>query len=331
MGTNNLQVGGFVEDKNRGKRILTIYQRAKSGVLIVKGELATEFGVTKKTIQRDIAIINTFFDKNGLNSKLKYDFSLKGQLLKGDEASYLLAEEILLIAKILLESRALPRKEIGELLDKLLHLSTKENSDLIKRIIKSEKSTYKQLKHSKLISNELWQLSVAIQEKREIEIYYKKESDGLAKFHQLQPLGVVFSEFYFYLIANKDSVSYPIVYRVDRMTAIKIKESKFEIKEAQRFEEGTFRQRVQFMYTGELVTILFYFKGPSIQAVLDKLPTAQVIREDAGKGVLIRAEVYGKGIQMWLLSQGDHVEVISPNAFRQEMKIKLKKMLSNYD
>ena len=74
-----------------------------------------------------------------------------------------------------------------------------------------------------------------------------------------------------------------------------------------RFEEGEFRKRVQFMYGGKLQKIKFWFYGDSVEAVLDRLPTAQII-EQGEKGYLISAEVFGKGVDMWLRSQGDWVE-----------------------
>ena len=74
-----------------------------------------------------------------------------------------------------------------------------------------------------------------------------------------------------------------------------------------RFEEGEFRKRVQFMYGGKLQKIKFWFHGDSVEAVLDRLPTAQII-EQGEKGYLISAEVFGKGVDMWLRSQGDWVE-----------------------
>lgn len=55
----------------------------------------------------------------------------------------------------------------------------------------------------------------------------------------------------------------------------------------------------------------FWYKGWSLEAVLDKLPTAKVIKEDVeNKRYLIRAETFGKGIDMWLKSQGDYIEVV---------------------
>ncbi len=61
------------------------------------------------------------------------------------------------------------------------------------------------------------------------------------------------------------------------------------------------------MYSGELKKVTFEFSGPSLEAILDKLPTAEVIGEKDGV-YTIRAESYGEGIHMWLNSQGDWVK-----------------------
>ncbi|MCI7813011.1 MAG: hypothetical protein MR543_04940 [Robinsoniella sp.] len=54
---------------------------------------------------------------------------------------------------------------------------------------------------------------------------------------------------------------------------------------------------------------VFWYKGLSVEAVLDRLPTAKILKEEDGK-YLISAEIFGTGIKMWLRSQGDAVEVV---------------------
>ena len=83
------------------------------------------------------------------------------------------------------------------------------------------------------------------------------------------------------------------------------------------------------MFPGKLQTIRFEFTGPSVQAVLDKLPTAKIIERD-GKKYLIEAEVYGNGIKMWILSQGAWVKVVSPQDFAEDVKCTIEKMLESY-
>ena len=89
--------------------------------------------------------------------------------------------------------------------------------------------------------------------------------------------------------------------------------------ESPGFDEGLLRRRSLFMWPGKLRTIRFEFTGPSVQAVLDKLPTATIIEHENGK-YLIEAEVYGDGIKMWLLSQGAWVKVIKPEELVEQIR-----------
>ena len=108
---------------------------------------------------------------------------------------------------------------------------------------------------------------------------------------------------------HKDSICLPLYAIVDRIRSFKVLDEHFHVPYRDRFEEGEFRKRVQFMYGGKLEHIKFRYTGPSIEAVLDRLPTAEVIEAD-GDGWIIRAEVFGKGIEMWLMSQGNYIEKI---------------------
>ena len=130
----------------------------------------------------------------------------------------------------------------------------------------------------------------------------------------------MFSEYYFYLTAfiDDDKVrenfnvlndSFPTIYRIDRIQSLKVLDETFHIPYKDRFEEGEFRKRIQFMYGGKLRKIKFEYTGYAVEAVLDRLPTAKIISEEDGKYV-ISAEVFGDGIDMWLRSQGDRIKMI---------------------
>lgn len=63
------------------------------------------------------------------------------------------------------------------------------------------------------------------------------------------------------------------------------------------------------MYSGELRKIKFKFSGEYIEALLDRLPTAEILAEENGI-YIIKVEVYGNEIDMWLRSQGDEIKII---------------------
>ena len=60
------------------------------------------------------------------------------------------------------------------------------------------------------------------------------------------------------------------------------------------------------MYGGKIQRVKFLYKGESIESVLDRLPTAKILDENDGI-YTVSAEVFGKGIEMWLRSQGDNI------------------------
>lgn len=119
----------------------------------------------------------------------------------------------------------------------------------------------------------------------------------------------MFSEYYFYLIAYMadGSKDFPTVFRIDRISSFQGTEVRFHIPYRDKFNDGEFRKRVQFMYSGELRRVKFEYSGPSVEAVLDRLPTAEILEEKDG-GYIITVEVFGKGIDMWLRSQGAYVK-----------------------
>lgn len=322
----------MVDVSDQNVRLLMIYQQLIKGAALSKKDLATEFGVNEKTIQRYFGHIRSFLLDQHSKDELVYDRKLNKYILVQEKPQFLLAEEILAISKIILDARAFPKEETHQLLNKLVSLAKDENKTLIDSIIHNEKQLFVELQPKMSVLDSMWGIAQAIHERREIEIYYKKELAPIAKPVLLQPLGLIFSEYYFYLIAYDidNHVSFPKVYRVDRITTFKVTNKRFKVQHVKKFEEGEFRKRVQFMYTGDLITIEFYFKGASPQAVLDRLPTATIKSRDPEKGIKFSAEVYGKGIQMWLLSQGPNIEVISPPSFRQTMKQLLKETYTQY-
>ena len=101
----------------------------------------------------------------------------------------------------------------------------------------------------------------------------------------------------------------PTVFRVDRIAKVAGNKKNFKTPYREEFNDGEFRKRVQFMFTGRLQKVRFEFSGASIESILDKLPTARIISEKDGV-YLMEAESYGDGIHMWLRAQGDIVRLI---------------------
>lgn len=313
-------------------RILSIFEKLKDREGINAQKAAQEFGVNEKTIKRDINDIRSYIDyRNYNNLSIVYKRSEKAYFLTGSEDITLDKKDILAICKILLESRAFCCEEMDHIINSVLHNVSYEDKKFIKKIIGNELLKFTPLEHKEKLLDRIWGLSKFIHNKETIEIKYKK-TDGEIVKRKVRPVSIIFSEYYFYLIAyfNNSKTEMPIVYRVDRIINYKSLKVKFRVDESERFQDGEFRKRIQFMYSGELMKVKFEFTGPSLEAVLDKLPTSRILESNKEKHI-IEAEVYGKGIKMWLLSQGSGIKVLSPKSFVDEMALEAKKIYEIYN
>ena len=307
-------------------RLLKLYNRLLKNDDIDIEEYAKENGVSTRTVERDIKCIKDFLADNEDKSRelIRIKRKKKYQLSYSEDSINLTKSEILAISKILLASRAFLKDEISLIIDKIVkQCGPGQDLDLIQELLKNEKFHYIELQHKKSFINNIWDLGEAIKDKKKVEIAYKK-MDGIMVKRVIDPVGLMFSEYYFYLLAhienidkekyfcNKDDL-YPTIYRLDRIEDFEVLNEKYTpTLYKNRFQEGLFRKQVQFMTGGKLRKLKFIYKGSSIEALLDKIPTAKA--KEIDKNIYeIKAEVFGNGIDRWILSQGDAIEIIEDN------------------
>ena len=302
------------------ERIINLYNRLNDGEILVKADEASRFGVNERSIQRDLDDIRAYFANDvESNRELVYDRSKKGYVLVQNQKKSLTNSEILTVCKILLESRSLTKEEMYPIIDKLLQCCVPyKNYKQVADLISNEKFHYLEPHHGRKFVDDMWDISSAVYEHRLMRIRYQKLKEPDKVMRLIQPVGIMFSEYYFYLCAyisvSEDTPDvpkrpFPTIYRIDRIAEFEVLDEHFHVPYAERFEEGEFRKRIQFMFGGELRKIQFLYKGISIEAVLDRFPTAEIVSHD-DRGWLIKAEVYGDGVDIWLRGQGDIIEVI---------------------
>lgn len=331
---------------SKNSRTLDMYVRLCEGKTINKSHEAERFGVDERSIQRDIDDIRTFLSNRqatdiGDSRNVEYIRAKKGFVMTGTEGSMMSNSEILAVSKILLESRAFTKRELSIILEKLVEGCVPlKNMKLVSDLIANEKYHYVELNHKEYIQDKMWNIGMDIHEQNLVLIKYARASAPREEIQRIvEPISILFSEYYFYLnafIVEEDEsgkyvhkYSYPAIFRIDRIKSYKELNKKFRVSYANRFEEGEFRKRIQFMYAGKLMSIKLKFYGENPEPILDRLPTARVV-EQYDKEYIIDAEVYGKGIIMWLLSQKDNVEVLKPKSLRDEMRETLLSMLERY-
>lgn len=320
-------------ENQKNERLLEIFFRALKGEIISVRKFAAEYEVSKKSISRDIAEIQNFLSEHRelmQNAELVYSYKDRAYILNSDE--FLKNKELFSLVKIILGSRALNKEEVLTLISKLKKFTTVQDRKVLENIIRKEVYHYHEVKSDcRSVIDNLWKIIRSIEEKRTITITYYKMNRNEVK-RKVKPVSVMFSEYYFYMIAYRsDDLTYkPVYFRIDRISAITEHHEKFQLEKKYDFDEGDLREKNQFMFPGDTVKIRFEFSGLSLQAILDRLPTAKVVEKNGNKSI-IEAEVnQGRGIIMYLLSQGSWVKVLSPQSLVDEMKQEIEKIQNLY-
>lgn len=316
--------------KNAINRILDVFYRAFKGEELSIKDLSIRYDVSSKTISRDIANIRNYLADNRDvfgDSEFSYNYHSKTYSLVLE--NFLVSKELMTIVKVLIGSRALSKLELVDMISKLKGLTSTGDHDLLGLLIQNEMHHYKDIHHDcESLINVVWQLIKIIDKKKEITITYYKQDRSLVD-RKLKPIAILFSEYYFYLLAYKDSnIDSPQYFRIDRIINVIEHHATFHIEK--RFDEGELRQGIQYMYPGIYRKIKFEFSGPSVQAILDKIPTAKIVERKEAISI-IEAYVYGRGINMLLLSQGRWVKVIEPTEFVEEMKQEIIALAKQYE
>ncbi|OON85786.1 hypothetical protein BXO88_11055 [Oribacterium sp. C9] len=319
--------------ETKKNRLLEIFYRAMKGENISIKSLADEYSVSNKSISRDIGEIKNFLSENRElvgNTELKYAAASKSYYLEFD--NFLLSKELISIIKMMIGCRAFSKMEMLEIIGKLKKFTSKSDRIMLEKIIMKEMYHYHEVNHDcESVIDNLWQLTRCIYERIEITVdYYKVNRERVDR--RLMPVAITFSDFYFYLIAYRcdDKNWKPLYYRIDRINNVVEHRKHFVIPMEYDFDEGDLRSKIQFMFPGEYRKIRFEYNGTSIQAILDKIPTARVI-DIKDNVAIIEAETFGIGINMFLLSQGSKIKAIYPKEFVTELKEEIVNMLKIYN
>ena len=121
-----------VDAYGKSERLLQIYSRLVRGDVLSKKELAQQFHIAERSVQRDMESLRYFFAEQGLGQDVLFDSSAGGYRLERDVSPLLSNSETLAVCKILLESRSMRRDEMFPILDKLVACCVPEKD---KRIV----------------------------------------------------------------------------------------------------------------------------------------------------------------------------------------------------
>ncbi|OON98996.1 MAG: hypothetical protein ATN35_02610 [Epulopiscium sp. Nele67-Bin004] len=312
------------------ERVLNLYHHLITDEYVNKQQYVLEYDINVRTFARDMVCIRQFLCAQDTYSEVKYD-SKKGYSLSGYTKTKFSTEDMIVTLRMLINSRAFSKKYLDQLVELIIQSSPVYDQNSMRNIFKNELMYYVPLENiNPNLFETIWQLEKLILKKSKITMNYTKANLETITTTVI-PVSVMFSEYYFYIIAYADDDKYerPISFRIDRIIDF---ESADKCKATYLYEQSRIcelKNKLQFMQGGEKLTITFKFWGKSLQAILDKFPNSEVIGYDGDKAI-VKAHVLSKSAKMWLLSQAQYLEILSPEEFREDMKNTIEQMLDNY-
>lgn len=302
------------------ERVLNIYDRLLAGEIIHKGAEAERFQVNVRTIQRDLEDIRAYFAENpDAKLELKYDRNKKGYHLFQRDRKTLTNGEILTVCKILLESQALVKDEMYNIIEKFI-LSNDPYCDVkrVHHLISNEKFHYMEPKHDQKLVERIWELSGAITDQQLLLVTYHERTLNKTVKRMVQPVGLLCSECNFYLGAyfcnEQESTDMlksdcPAVFRLDRIDEYEILDNHFRVAYKDRFEEGEFKKKLYEKFSNEPKMLKFRYSGNDVSRIFMRFPTSEILEHDEN-GWVFSAHTTGIGAVIWLLGQDAQVEIL---------------------
>ena len=168
-----------------------------------------------------------------------------------ENGELLLPEEALAVCKILLGSKVLSKKQIKNIVDKLMKKDSGRAQVVGAGEIRNELEYYRE-NSEKVELSKIWELERSIEGQKYIDIVLQTDNNEYQKV-KIAPKGIVFLEQEFYLAASKgEDDKYLEIYRICDIKEVINLEEKFSVVYAKRFQAGKFREEWEKKMKGSL-------------------------------------------------------------------------------
>nr|WP_251025726.1 HTH domain-containing protein [Bacillus sp. ISL-47] len=118
--------------------MLSLFERLSQGEVINKQKEAEYFKVSEKAIQRDIKDLRAYFSNyktNFLSKSIVFSRKERGYILRRNNTLRLTTEEVIVIARLLIEKRALSDVQMKQMIDKLVSGLPEGSRENIKKLM----------------------------------------------------------------------------------------------------------------------------------------------------------------------------------------------------
>ncbi|MDD4310763.1 MAG: transcriptional regulator [Candidatus Cloacimonetes bacterium] len=296
---------------------------------VSKGELAKEFGVSKKTIARDITNLSTcgfplYEDQDAERENQVFYYFTKGYRLPDYSLTYDDILNLSLASKLWQESGLVSSEPIKNLLHKI-------DSNLDKSILKFYRDVQKALisdstgvvPGSEEMNQNLSQLIKAILNYKKVAFNYYSVQNQKHSHKEVSPLSIKYFNHNFYLAGYYKKIDQVIVFAINRIESLVVSDSP---QDEVAFDSDVYFNSGFGIYTGDVFQVKLQFYPPTAdyiaeriwhpQQKLDRLPDNSIILEMPANSL--------SEMKKFVLSYGAKVKVLEPeeliNLIKDEAK-----------
>jgi len=316
-----LEVIHILQEYTDEKTMLTIHEvhgffpeRVKVGIGAVRDDV---HALENSTTYPVVAVQQ----KNGLPKKYYYD----GRLFE--------IHELRLLMDAISAAKFIPRGDTNGLLMKIRKLTSQSLAmQLTNELVVAEQATQGAVE----IISTVQLLHEAINDLRIAAFQYGRYGTDLqfnishnGEEYFVKPLGLVWNNDRYYLVAHYIKEDEIRQYRVDRMRNVRILEEQFIADPY--FELKTYTSRMFHMFGGELISLEARFHTQRINVVIDRFGIDANIMDQQDGTFLLKAQVVmSEGLVRWLCRWGGDVKVLHPKELVQQMKQEAENMYAQY-
>ncbi|MDN5338431.1 MAG: hypothetical protein PWQ20_1501 [Thermotogaceae bacterium] len=316
--------------QKRLQRVLEILLDLLKGENISTRSLSQKYGLSIRTIQRDIRLLRAA----GINLKSNKGIIKFGGKMKNLDLSLSSQEKKLALLSLELSEKYLSPAffdTIMKLKEKLTK-SLKEESIYTEYVDEISAYTILSPKFEKLNHKIFEKIESAILKGKCIKILYSNPQKGEDEL-LFEPYQIIYSDEHWFIFGKVRNKNFETFLRISRIKAIEITQKSFS-----RPNSKSLNEKLKYVWgthysNYEPIEIKIKFSENVAQKIKDTLrhPT-QSIEDLKDGGIIYTIKVLGyREIISWVLSWGRNAEILSPDWVRERIKNEIKEMARVYD
>lgn len=320
-----------VDTTKRFDRIVSIYIQLQSKRVVKAQELADRFGVSLRTIYRDIRSLEQagvpIFGEAGNGYSIVEGYRLPPVLFTKEEAlSFVGAQK--LMGKFM--DRKLQEHYDAALykIKAVLRMTEKESLSAIESNIVMAKTGYDLFNGN--VPHALSHLLESIAQRRQVDLLYKGIKDETPKPRTIEPAGLFHEMNFWYVYAYCHTRKDYRQFRADRIVQLQLLDTPFEREHPPLDEFMAKRERAH----GDLPKITARIRvdnGHAAHMKWDRRFWGFVSEQDHGTytDMVFETADFHEGFPRWLLMYGDGVQILEPDSLRKRI-LELTEAVANH-